>query len=336
MGGRRPAESRKPPRTAPGWWIEAKVRLVARLPGPPAIVEASVSRTGLPRLRITCFGLRMCHRDLRVTRARASHVERHPPAPRYPQVKHDDSRLLPRSPIHLRVWNRRPDTSRNHFGRKLFRTSNSRWETAFSPTGTPLEDVVANSYHQIAPRFRRESCPGPGLLAERLPIPGSATIFWRVDFLRQSGNVWTECPPELIASKSAVSAEWPVALARHSPQRGGLGGVGRGGGGASAATFWICITGIAGPCAASRGKTCGHCAHCSGTPAEQRCGWLHLPSTEIFASASQLSRDQWCACTTSSTQTAPAPLNPSCLNNVLVRLFCIEIPQSVPVTVSSF
>src|SRR6267378_3326176 len=164
--------------TAPGLWIEDKGRMVALLPGPPRELKPLFLEQVLPRLRRHVSGVRMFHRELRVTGLGESHVE---------------ERIRP-------IYTRYPHVN----------------TTIFAHKDVPLEDVVAELLTtNRATISTAESCTG-GLLAERLTrIPGSSTYFLGgvVSYSNERKTVWTEVPAELIASKGAVSAEVAVALA---------------------------------------------------------------------------------------------------------------------------
>ena len=61
--------------TAPGLWIEQGDRLIVLLPGPPKEMRALFEEAVAPRLARRSTGLRLFHRELRVTGLGESHVE---------------------------------------------------------------------------------------------------------------------------------------------------------------------------------------------------------------------------------------------------------------------
>src|SRR5271155_1347052 len=61
--------------TAPGLWLEDQGRMVALLPGPPREFKTLFLDQVVPRLRRGGPGIRMFHRELRVTGLGESHLE---------------------------------------------------------------------------------------------------------------------------------------------------------------------------------------------------------------------------------------------------------------------
>src|SRR6266852_2747504 len=74
--------------TAPGLWIEDAGRCLVLLPGPPRELKALFREQVLPRLERRASGVRMFHRELRVTGLGESHVEQRIVGiyKRYPEV----------------------------------------------------------------------------------------------------------------------------------------------------------------------------------------------------------------------------------------------------------
>src|SRR6201987_1796464 len=235
--------------TAPGLWIEDKGRMVALLPGPPRELKPLFLEQVLPRLRRLVSGVRMFHRELRVTGLGESHVEERirPIYTRYPQVNTTILATPGEVQIHLRLWTddaTQADTTLDEIIRSFELALGDR---IFAHKAVTLEDVVAELLTtNRATISTAESCTG-GLLAERLTrIPGSSTYFLGgvVSYSNERKTVWTEVPAELIASKGAVSAEVAIALAE---------GIRRSVG----STFGVGITGIAGPGGGSEEKPVG-------------------------------------------------------------------------------
>jgi len=271
--------------TAPGLWIEDKGRMVALLPGPPRELKPLFLEQVLPRLRRHVSGVRMFHRELRVTGLGESHVEERirPIYTRYPHVNTTILAAPGEVQIHLRVWTddtTQAETTLDEIVRSFELALGDR---IFAHKDVPLEDVVAELLTtNRATISTAESCTG-GLLAERLTrIPGSSTYFLGgvVSYSNERKTVWTEVPAELIASKGAVSAEVAIALAE---------GIRRSVG----STFGVGITGIAGPGGGSEEKPVGTVHIALATPAGTKERLVHLPGDRemIRFHASQLALD---------------------------------------------
>ncbi len=271
--------------TAPGLWIEDKGRMVALLPGPPRELKPLFLEQVLPRLRRHVSGVRMFHRELRVTGLGESHVEERirPIYTRYPHVNTTILAAPGEVQIHLRIWTEdatQAETSLDEIVRSFELALGDR---IFAHKDVPLEDVVAELLTtNRATISTAESCTG-GLLAERLTrIPGSSTYFLGgvVSYSNERKTVWTEVPAELIASKGAVSAEVAVALAE---------GIRRSVG----STFGVGITGIAGPGGGSEEKPVGTVHIALATPTGTKERLVHLPGDRemIRFHASQLALD---------------------------------------------
>jgi nicotinamide-nucleotide amidase len=271
--------------TAPGLWIEDKGRMVALLPGPPRELKPLFLEQVLPRLRRRVSGVRMFHRELRVTGLGESHVEERirPIYTRYPHVNTTILAAPGEVQVHLRLWTEdvtQAETTLDEIVRSFELALGDR---IFAHKDVPLEDVVAELLTtNRATISTAESCTG-GLLAERLTrIPGSSTYFLGgvVSYSNERKTVWTEVPAELIASKGAVSAEVAVALAE---------GIRRSVG----STFGVGITGIAGPGGGSEEKPVGTVHIALATPTGTKERLVHLPGDRemIRFHASQLALD---------------------------------------------
>ena len=225
--------------TAPGLWIEDRDRIIALLPGPPRELKPLFREQILPRLLRRVSRVRMFHRELRVTGLGESHVDSlaGPVYTRYPEVQTTVLASPGEVQIHLRIWTEdeaHAETSFDDIERGLDLALTDR---IFSRDGSPLEVVVAHELlKQNATIAAAESCTG-GLFAERLTtIAGSSAYFLGgvVCYSNEMKTVWADVPPELIATKGAVSPEVAAALAEGIRRRVG-------------STIGVGITGIAGP-----------------------------------------------------------------------------------------
>jgi nicotinamide-nucleotide amidase len=271
--------------TAPGLWIEDKGRMIALLPGPPRELKPLFLEQVLPRLRRRASSVRMFHRELRVTGLGESHVEERI-RPIYTRYKNVNTTILAAPgeiQIHLRIWTddaTQAETTLDEIVRSFDLALGDR---IFAHRGVPLEEVIAELLAtNRATISTAESCTG-GLLAERLTsIPGSSSYFLGgvVSYSNERKTVWTEVPPDMIASKGAVSAEVAIALAE---------GIRRSVG----STFGIGITGIAGPGGGSEEKPVGTVHIALATPTGTKERLVHLPGDRemIRFHASQLALD---------------------------------------------
>ena len=235
--------------TAPGLWIENGGHLIALLPGPPRELKPMFLEKVVPRLERRRPGVRMFHRELRVTGLGESHVDQRikPVYTRFPEVTTTVLASPGETQIHLRMW-----TSDADHAKKVLAEIEQGFDIAlsdriFSRDGSPLEAVVAQlltmNHETIS---AAESCTG-GLLAERLTsIAGSSNYFLGgvVCYSNELKTAWADVPTELIAAKGAVSGEVAMALAEGIRRRVG-------------STFGVGITGIAGPGGGSEEKPVG-------------------------------------------------------------------------------
>jgi nicotinamide-nucleotide amidase len=271
--------------TAPGLWVEDKGRMIALLPGPPRELKPLFLEQVLPRLRRRASGVRMFHRELRVTGLGESHVEERikPIYTRYKEVNTTILSTPGEIQIHLRSWSDNPaqtDTLLDEIVRSFELALGDR---IFAHTAASLEQVVAQLLiDHRATIAAAESCTG-GLLAERLTrIPGSSNYFLGgvVCYSNELKTAWADVPAELIAAKGAVSSEVAVALAE---------GIRRN----VRSTFGVGITGIAGPSGGSEEKPVGtvHMALAGPNGVKERL--VHLPGDReaIRFYASQLALD---------------------------------------------
>ena len=271
--------------TAPGLWIEDHDRIIALLPGPPRELKPLFREQLLPRLLRRVSRVRMFHRELRVTGLGESHVDSlaGPVYTRYPEVQTTVLASPGEVQIHLRIWTEdaaHAETTFDDIERGLDLALTDR---IFSRDSSPLEVVVAHELlKQNATIAAAESCTG-GLFAERITtIAGSSAYFLGgvVCYSNEMKTAWADVPPELIATKGAVSPEVAVALAEGIRRRVG-------------STLGVGITGIAGPGGGSEEKPVGtvHLALASASGVRERA--LRLPGDRemVRMQASQAALD---------------------------------------------
>src|SRR5437764_4224989 len=244
------AEPLENPRgTAPGLWLEDRDRVIALLPGPPRELKAMFREQVLPRLERRISPVRMYHRELRVTGLGESHVDSlaGPVYTRYPEVQTTVLASPGEVQIHLRVWTESPARAESLFADIERGLDIALTDRIFSRDGSPLEVVVAHTLlQQSATIAAAESCTG-GLFAERLTtIAGSSAYFLGgvVCYSNEMKTAWADVPPELIATKGAVSTEVAIALAEGIRRRVG-------------SSLAVGITGVAGPGGGSEEKPVG-------------------------------------------------------------------------------
>src|SRR5215475_5422259 len=154
--------------TAPGLWIEDGDRMIALLPGPPVELKPLFLEQVLPRVMRRVSGVRMFHRELRVTGLGASLLDSRiqPVYKRYADVNTTILAAPGEVQIHLRMW-----ASDTAHAQKTFAEIEQGFEIAltdriFSRDGSPLHEVIARllTLHNTT-ISAAESCTG-GLLAE--------------------------------------------------------------------------------------------------------------------------------------------------------------------------
>jgi nicotinamide-nucleotide amidase len=280
------AEALDNPRgTAPGLWLEDRGRMIALLPGPPREMKPMFLEYIVPRLARRVSGVRVVHRELRVTGLGESHVEQRV-APIYKRYKDVNTTILAAPgevQLHLRMWTDDFPHAQKTLDELVQGFEIALTDRIFSRDGSSLDEVVAHLLIlNNATISSAESCTG-GLFAQRLTsIAGSSTYFLGgvVCYSNELKTAWADVPAALIATKGAVSAEVAIALAdgiRH--RAGSMLGVG--------------ITGIAGPGGGSEEKPVGtvHIALSTATGVKER--RLHFPGDRemIRVQASQSALD---------------------------------------------
>jgi nicotinamide-nucleotide amidase len=235
--------------TAPGLWIEHGDRLIALLPGPPREMRGIFESAIAPRLARRATGVRLFHRELRVTGLGESHVEQRiaPIYKRYDNVITTVLAAPGEVQVHLRIWSDNAAESKKTLDEIERGFDIALTDRIFSRNGQPLHEVVARELTLNNTTIATaESCTG-GLLAQRLTsIAGSSSYFLGgvVCYSNERKTAWADVPPELIAAKGAVSPEVAAALADGIRRRvGSMIGIG--------------VTGIAGPGGGSEEKPVG-------------------------------------------------------------------------------
>ena len=271
--------------TAPGLWIEDRGRMIALLPGPPREMKPMFLEHVEPRLARRVSGVRVVHRELRITGLGESHVEQRI-APIYKRYSDVNTTILAAPgevQVHLRMWTDNFPHAKKTLDEIVQGFEIALTDRIFSRDGSSLDEVVAHLLIlNNATISAAESCTG-GLLAQRLTsIAGSSTYFLGgvVCYSNELKTAWADVPASLIATKGAVSAEVATALAdgiRH--RAGSMLGVG--------------ITGIAGPGGGSEEKPVGtvHIALSSAAGVKER--RMHFPGDRemIRIQASQAALD---------------------------------------------
>ena len=235
--------------TAPGLWLEDGSRSIVLLPGPPREIKPLFREQVLPRLERRVSGVRMIHREIRVTGLGESSVEQRIVGiyKRFPEVNTTVLAAPGEIQLHLRMWTDDAQRAQNMLDEIVQGFELALTDRIFSRDGSSLEEVVAAelTLHN-ATISAAESCTG-GLLAQRLTsVAGSSSYFLGglVCYSNELKTAWAGVPAELIESKGAVSSEVAVALAEGVRRRVG-------------STFGIGITGIAGPGGGSEEKPVG-------------------------------------------------------------------------------
>jgi nicotinamide-nucleotide amidase len=244
------AEALDNPRgTAPGLWIEQGERIIVLLPGPPRELRGIFETEIGPRLARRATGVRLFHRELRVTGLGESHVEQRiaPIYKRYEDVITTVLAAPGEVQIHLRLWSDQPEQSAKTLDEIERGFDIALTDRIFSRHGEPLQEVVARELTMNHATIAvAESCTG-GLLAQRLTsIAGSSGYFLGgvVCYSNERKTAWADVPPELIAAKGAVSPEVAAALADGIRRRVG-------------SELGVGVTGIAGPGGGSEEKPVG-------------------------------------------------------------------------------
>ncbi len=255
--------------TAPGLWLEDGGRMIALLPGPPRELKPLFLEQVLPRLQRRASGVRMFHRELRVTGLGESHVEERvrPIYTRYSDVNTTILAAPGEVQIHLCAWSDDAAQTNTTLDEMVRSFELALGDRIFAHSAVSLEEVIAEILTtNRATIAAAESCTG-GLLAERLTrIPGSSNYFLggAVCYSNELKTAWADVPPELIQAKGAVSSEVAIALAEGIRRRVG-------------STLGVGITGIAGPAGGSEEKPVGtvHIALASSEGVKERV--VHLP-----------------------------------------------------------
>jgi len=271
--------------TAPGLWLEDQGRMIALLPGPPRELKPLFLEQVLPRLQRRVSGVRMFHRELRVTGLGESHVEERikPIYTRFTEVNTTILAAPGEVQIHLRIWSEDATQANTTLDEIIRSLELALGDRIFAHSDATLEEVVAEILTTNRSTIAAaESCTG-GLLAERLTrIPGSSSYFLGgvVCYSNELKTAWADVPAEVIAAKGAVSSEVAIALAEGIRRRVG-------------SALGVGITGIAGPGGGSEEKPVGtvHIALSTSAGVKERV--IHLPGDRdmIRLYASQVALD---------------------------------------------
>src|SRR6202047_1523451 len=166
--------------TAPGLWLEDSGRTIVLLPGPPRGLKPLFRAPVLPRLGRRVSGVRLHHREIRVTGLGESHVEQRilPIYRRYLEVTTTILAAPGETQIHLRFWTDDAQHAKKTLDEIVQSFEIALTDRIFSEDGRSLEEVVA---HELtlnnATIAAAESCTG-GLLAQRLTsLAGSSSYF---------------------------------------------------------------------------------------------------------------------------------------------------------------
>jgi len=243
--------------------------MIALLPGPPRELKPLFLEQVFPRLQRRVSGVRMFHRELRVTGLGESHVEERVRSiyTRYADVNTTILAAPGEVQIHLRAWSDDAAQTNTTLDEMVRSFELALGDRIFAHSAVSLEQVIAEILTtNRATIAAAESCTG-GLLAERLTrIPGSSNYFLggAVCYSNEMKTAWADVPPDLIQARGAVSSEVAIALAEGIRRRVG-------------STLGVGITGIAGPSGGSEEKPVGtvHIALASSEGVKERV--VHLP-----------------------------------------------------------
>src|ERR1700736_6622606 len=131
--------------TAPGLWIEQGDRVIVLLPGPPREMRALFEEAVAPRLARRATGVRLFHRELRVTGLGESHVEQRI-APIYKRYEDVNTTVLSAPgevQVHLRLWSDQPDQAKKTLDEIERGFDIALTDRIFSRDGQALHEVVA-------------------------------------------------------------------------------------------------------------------------------------------------------------------------------------------------
>src|SRR5258708_3730649 len=131
--------------TAPGLWLEDSGRSVVLLPGPPRELKPLFREQVLPRLERRASGVRMFHREIRVTGLGESHVEQRIVGiyKRFPEVKTTVLAMPGEVQIHLRLWTGDAQQAQKTLDEIVQGFEIALTDRIFSRDGSSLDEVVA-------------------------------------------------------------------------------------------------------------------------------------------------------------------------------------------------
>src|ERR1700736_357930 len=132
--------------TAPGLWLEDNGRMIALPPGPPRELKPLFMEQVLPRLRQRVSGVRMFHRELRVTGLGESHVEERirPVYTRFPEISTTILAAPGEVQVHLRAWTDDETQTKTTLDEIVRSFELALGDRIFAHRGVALEEVVAD------------------------------------------------------------------------------------------------------------------------------------------------------------------------------------------------
>jgi len=219
------------------------------LPGPPRELKPLFREQVLPRLERRVSGVRMFHREIRVTGLGESHVEQRirDIYKRFSEVNTTILAAPGETQVHLRIWTDDAEHAKKTLDELVKGFEIALTDRIFSYDGSPLEEIIAEQLTLHNATISAAESGTGGLLAQRLTsIAGSSSYFLGgvVVYSNELKTTWAGVPVELIQAKGAVSAEVAIALADGIRRRVG-------------STFGLGITGIAGPGGGTEEKPVG-------------------------------------------------------------------------------
>src|SRR6202162_1277077 len=131
--------------TAPGLWLEQGDRVIVLLPGPPREMRGLFEEAVAPRLARRATGLRLFHRELRITGLGESHVEQRI-APIYKRYENVQTTVLSAPgevQVHLRLWSDDPEQANKTLDEIERGFDIALTDRIFSRDGQALHEVVA-------------------------------------------------------------------------------------------------------------------------------------------------------------------------------------------------
>jgi nicotinamide-nucleotide amidase len=239
--------------TAPGLWIEAGLKRIVLLPGPPRELKPMFNAVVEERLAPLAGATRLFRRVLRVTGRSESYVEERM-QPLYAKWLAAATRItttilasLGQIELHLTALATDVAEGTRTLDRAVSDARETLGNDLFSVNGQTMQQVVGELCR--ARRFRiaaAESCTGGLVLARLTEVPGSSDYVDRgvVVYSNQSKVDLLGVPAELIAAHGAVSEPVAESMARQMALIAGT-------------DLAVGVTGIAGPAGGTPEKPVG-------------------------------------------------------------------------------